>query len=70
VPFSLLWKSSIGLQPGLAVFPIAVLEIYNFKFEILNSQLSLSLFMFRILADYAHHAFTVHNFALVADFLY
>jgi len=51
----------------VAVFPIAVLEIQNCKFEI--PDLSLSLFVFRILANHAHHAFTVHHFALVADFL-
>src|SRR5579872_4972228 len=30
---------------------------------------ALPLFMFRVLADHAHHALAVHDLALVADFL-
>jgi hypothetical protein len=33
-------------------------------------RLSLSLFMFRVLADHAHHAFAMHDLALVTNFLY
>jgi hypothetical protein len=76
-------KSSIGLQPGLAVFPIAFSMCYKFVpakllktcLSILaignsgNLNLSLSLFMFRILADHAHHAFTMHDLALIANLL-
>jgi hypothetical protein len=33
-------------------------------------QLSLSLFMFRVFADHAHHALAVHDLALVTNLLY
>jgi hypothetical protein len=36
----------------------------------LAKALSLALFMFRVDADHTHHAFTVDDLALVADFLY
>jgi len=32
--------------------------------------LTLALFVLRILADHAHHAFAVHDLALVTDFLH
>jgi hypothetical protein len=47
-------------------------QLFNLDFlAITNSwQLALSLFMFRVFADHAHHALAVHDLALVANLLY
>jgi hypothetical protein len=60
---SSLISSCFTKRPGVKVFNFHFLAVL----AILAISLSLSLFMFRVLADHAHHALAVHDLALVTN---